>query len=297
MELKLRKLPEGLKLAAGAHTSPEHGMCVMEAVAFVAGERHSDSPECASPILASFLRAWNDGLPDDQRQRLLPYVERLVGTKGDDVAEQKRGLLAADWYLRVFTPTWLELAGLSDHAEVLRKANELTSWTQLDELQPKLEQARVSAAAARAAARAAAWAAAWDAARAAAWDAARAAARDAARAAAWDAARAAAWAAARAAAWDAARAAAWAAAWDAAAKYATDTTKADAARELSYDELREAANKALEPTVERLQRSAFELLEKMLAVKSVPTPAVVEAAPEKPQSKKKAKKAGKAARR
>src|SRR4029077_20749314 len=94
---------------------------------------------------------------------------------------------------------------------------------------------------------------------------------------------------------DAARDAAWAAA----AKVATDTTtKADAAREMSYDELRDAANKALEPTVQRLQTSAFELLEKMLAVESVPAPAVVvEAAWAKPKSKKKAKKAGKAARR
>lgn len=82
METQLKKLPEGLRLMKGAHNSPDSGMCVMEAVAFVAGERHSDSPECASPMIASFLRAWNDSVSDEKRQELLPYVERLVNSRG-----------------------------------------------------------------------------------------------------------------------------------------------------------------------------------------------------------------------
>jgi hypothetical protein len=77
----------------------------------------------------------------------------------------------------------------------------------------------------------------WAAARAAAW----AAAGDAAGAAAWDAAWDAARAAAGDAAWDAAWAAAGAAAWD-------------------------AARAALRSTVEALQTSALELLERMIAV-------------------------------
>lgn len=52
-------------LRAGAHTSPEDDMCLMEAVAFFAGERHSDRPLCACPILGEFGRGLNDCLPGE----------------------------------------------------------------------------------------------------------------------------------------------------------------------------------------------------------------------------------------
>ena len=52
----VRELPAGLLLANGGHKSADDGMCLMEAVAYVAGEPHSDSPACASPILASIGR-------------------------------------------------------------------------------------------------------------------------------------------------------------------------------------------------------------------------------------------------
>jgi hypothetical protein len=106
-----------------------------------------------------------------------------------------------------------------------------------------------------AAARAAAGAAAGDAARAAAWAAARAAAGDAARAAARAAAGAAAGDAAGDAARDAAGAAAGAAAGDAAW---------DAARAAASPAARDAARAALRPTVETLQASALDLLDRMI---------------------------------
>jgi hypothetical protein len=51
-----------LTLQKGAHDSPDAGMCVMEAVAYISGEPFSDHPACASPILSAFLRRWNDDL-------------------------------------------------------------------------------------------------------------------------------------------------------------------------------------------------------------------------------------------
>lgn len=44
-----------LTLHAGRH-SPGDEMCVMEAVAYIAGEPWSDHPECACPVIATFLR-------------------------------------------------------------------------------------------------------------------------------------------------------------------------------------------------------------------------------------------------
>ena len=42
-----------LELLAGSHTGPEDGMCVMEAVAYFAGEPFSDHPACVSPIIGA----------------------------------------------------------------------------------------------------------------------------------------------------------------------------------------------------------------------------------------------------
>ena len=59
-------------LSAGAHETEHEGACVMEAVAYVAGEPWSDKPACACPVLGAFLRTWNDHLPTDaDRDRLL----------------------------------------------------------------------------------------------------------------------------------------------------------------------------------------------------------------------------------
>ncbi len=45
-----------LTIASGVH-SPDGAMCVMEAVAVVAGEKWSDHPQCASPVISAFLRS------------------------------------------------------------------------------------------------------------------------------------------------------------------------------------------------------------------------------------------------
>ena len=220
-----------IPLTEGSH-SPDSQFCVMEAVAFVAGEKWSDAPECACPVIGAFLRAWNDALPSDaERDRLLkPLIPRIVGTKNKDL-EEKRSLMAADWLVRVNTPAWLRLAGLNDQAAALESLPEITSMAQVPSIRGPIEAARRDAAAAWDAARAAAW----DAARAAAWAAAWAAARAAARDAAWDAAR------------DAARDAAW-----------------DAARDAAWDAARAAAWEKLKPTASQLQQSALELIERMI---------------------------------
>ncbi|WP_201451754.1 hypothetical protein [Rhodovarius lipocyclicus] len=265
-------------LSSGGHHPSDGEMCVMEAVAFVAGEPWSDSPACACPVIGAFLRAWNDGLPDDERDALLrPLIPRLVGTKSTPAVEHRRSLMAADWLVREHTPAWLRLAGLTAQADALAGLPEITSMAQVPSIRPAIEAARRDAAAAWDAARdaawdaardaawAAAWDAAWDAARAAAWDAARAAARDAARDAAWDAARDAAWDAAWAAARDAARAAAWDAARAAARDAARDAAW-DAARDAAWAAARAAAWDALNPTRIALQRSALRLVERMIEV-------------------------------
>ena len=256
-----RRLAKVKPLTAGAH-SDHKAMCIMEAVAFVAGEPWSDSPECACPVISAFLRSWNDGLPDDERDALLrSLIPRMIGTRGGAVLERRRALMAADWLIRVHTPAWLRLAKMDAHADALASLPEITDMAQCPSLMPVLQAAQRDADAASAAAwaaagaaRAAAWAAA-GAARAAAWAAASAAAwaaAGAARAAAWAAAGAA-WAAAEDAAWAAARDAAWVA-WAAArdAAWAAWAAAGDAA----WD--------ALNETRLELQKSALALVNRMI---------------------------------
>ena len=185
---------QAMDLSSGGHGDMSEGMCVMEAVSYVAGEPWTDSPACACPVIATFLRNWNDSLPDDERNDLLKdLIPRLVGTRSTAAIEQRRATMAADWLIREHTPAWLRLAGLAAQADALSNLPEIADFAQCPGLMSTLQAVRSDAAAA------------WDAARAAAWDAARAAAGAAARAAAWAAAGDAARAAARAAAGDAAR--------------------------------------------------------------------------------------------
>ena len=127
--------------------------------------------------------------------------------------EQRRATMAADWFIRVHTPKWLDLAGLISQADLLRRMPEITDFKNCPTLMPTLIAIEADALAAL------------DAAAAAAGDAAAAA--DAAADAAWFASRA----AARAAAWDATAA-------------------------------------KLQPTIDDLQSSAVDLVERMSAVQS-----------------------------
>ena len=159
------RLAQVRPLGRGAH-SDHKAMCIMEAVAFVAGEPWSDAPVCSSLVISAFLRRWNDTLNDDRRDALLrPLILRLIGTSGSDALEMRRAILAADWLIRAHTPAWLKLAGLTVHAEALAALPEITDFTQCPSLMPILTAARLDAAAAWDAARAAARAAAWDAAK------------------------------------------------------------------------------------------------------------------------------------
>ena len=234
--MAVRPMPTVLK--KGSHRSPEDGMCSTEAVAWIAGEEHSDRPDCCCPVLAAFVRSWNDGMRSDaERDRLLKWVPRLVGTRADADTERRRAEMALDWLVHECAPAWLDLAGLAEHAAGLRAMSGID--------QPKLDAASAAAgAAARAAAENAAENAVW----AAAENAVRAAASVAARAAAGAAVRAAAENAVWAAAGAAARAAAENAVW-AAASAAASAAARDAARE---------------PTAALLQDSAEVLLSRMI---------------------------------
>jgi hypothetical protein len=267
IEERLRILPS-IKLERGAHGAFEKGACAMELASWLAGEKYNDHPECVCPVVAAFMRGWNDSLPDDERTALLlPLIPKTIGTRGSEKLSERRALMAADWLVRVNTPAWLRLAGLDTHADALSALPEITDMAQVPSIRGAIEAARADADAASDAASDDAS----DDARDAAWDAACAAARDAVSDDAWAAATRdatadateAAWSAAWAAARDAASLAATVAAWSAASDAARGAVTL-AATAAASDAARGAAWAALAPTRLALQQSAVRLVERMI---------------------------------
>ena len=123
-------LPERLAqvthLEAGGHDSPETGLCLLEAVAYVTGLPHSDQPPCACPVVTRYAMALNDRMPDDQRQRLLPYIVRIAGSKATPEVERLRAYKAATYAVKVFAPLVLDARGFTDHAATLRAVPDIT---------------------------------------------------------------------------------------------------------------------------------------------------------------------------
>ncbi len=150
-------LPDGFALRKGAGGGdPRDGMCYMETVAFIAGEKVTDRPGCACPALTTYGITLNDCMPDDVRQQLIPLAWATAGTRSPEHEQERMrilGLAACDMAEMVLPA--FEAEHPNDNRP--RKAIEATRmyWAQ-----PNLEAAQAEEAArdARGAAQAA-WAA------------------------------------------------------------------------------------------------------------------------------------------
>jgi hypothetical protein len=60
---------------------PEDGLSVMEATAFLAGEKHGDHPDCTCPVIAAYVSRIADWASDEQRQQLRAFLPRLIGSR------------------------------------------------------------------------------------------------------------------------------------------------------------------------------------------------------------------------
>jgi hypothetical protein len=90
--------PDRVRLGAGSHSSPAEGACVVELASLHAREPFSDRPECVCPVIASFLRGWNDRSAYAERERFLrPYASRIVGTRASDTVTAWRRDLCLAW--------------------------------------------------------------------------------------------------------------------------------------------------------------------------------------------------------
>jgi hypothetical protein len=75
---KLRRLV----IKHGSHNIAEKEVCIMEAVALVTGQHHTDHPMCVSPVIIDIMQSRNDGedMTDRKRGRLKRLVPTIIST-------------------------------------------------------------------------------------------------------------------------------------------------------------------------------------------------------------------------
>ena len=142
-------------LTTGAHSDFNNGICAMEGAAYIAREPFSDTPKCVSPVIGAFMRSWNDALSNDDRAMILPLIPLTLNTASTPAIEERRSMMAIDWYIREHLPAFLRLAGLTKDADTLAGLSEITAQAQMDGIRAPLEAVRDNASAAWSAARSA----------------------------------------------------------------------------------------------------------------------------------------------
>jgi hypothetical protein len=97
--MSAHRLPshQTVRLDKGQHASPESGACVMELASMLAGEPFTDHPQAVCPVIAAFLRTYNDGVDTRRRQDLYAYASAAVGTRADKAVEVARAARLAEW--------------------------------------------------------------------------------------------------------------------------------------------------------------------------------------------------------
>lgn len=90
MSERLAPSHQTVRLAPGKHDTPANGVCVLELASMLAGEPFSDQPRSVCPVIAAYLRAYNDGADDHSRRGLYGAAARVVGTRaGQEVARAR----------------------------------------------------------------------------------------------------------------------------------------------------------------------------------------------------------------
>jgi hypothetical protein len=84
-------------LRRGKHASPEDGACVVELASILADEPFSDAPESVCPVIAGFLRGYNDSVDDELRQDLYGVAAKVVGSRASSATERARGERLREW--------------------------------------------------------------------------------------------------------------------------------------------------------------------------------------------------------
>lgn len=89
-----QRLYDSVALVNRVGDRTQRQLCVMSLVALMAGERHSDRPDCACPVITAYAIKLNDALDDATRQQLKPFAPRIIGTRDGYAEERARYIVA-----------------------------------------------------------------------------------------------------------------------------------------------------------------------------------------------------------
>ena len=117
-------------LRSGSSSDPREGACTMDAVSWFAYGHLGDHPECACPVLTSYVTVGQDAMPHNVRQRLKPFIFRLIGSR-DPTAESSRARILTLAAACRFAPLLLEAGGCRAAAATLRGLLDNVSFTRI----------------------------------------------------------------------------------------------------------------------------------------------------------------------
>jgi hypothetical protein len=75
----------------------------MEVASMLAAEPFSDEPNCVCPVIAEFLRTYNDQIDNARRQDLYEYASLVVNTRDNARGERRRANMCLEWRLAAST--------------------------------------------------------------------------------------------------------------------------------------------------------------------------------------------------
>jgi len=108
-DLSYQRLYDSVSLVPHVGNRSDNELCVMSLVALLAGESHTDRPQAACPVIATFAIKINDGIDCDARQTLKPFAPRIIGTR--DGRARKRAWILVNAILTEVLPRRAEDAG------------------------------------------------------------------------------------------------------------------------------------------------------------------------------------------
>jgi hypothetical protein len=76
----------------------------MELSSMLAGEPFTDRPECVCPVLAEFMRTYNDEVDERRRSDLYDYASKAVGTRAGNDIERLRANMCLRWWAGLDKP-------------------------------------------------------------------------------------------------------------------------------------------------------------------------------------------------
>ncbi|NKB49072.1 MAG: hypothetical protein GKS02_06880 [Alphaproteobacteria bacterium] len=127
-----QRLYDSVSLVPRVGNRGDNELCVMSLVALLAGERHTDRPSAACPVIATFAIKVNDGIDCDARQALKPFAPRIIGTR--DGLARGRAWVLVNGILGEVLPRWAEDSGQNVSAELLAQLRVSSQSFDADEL-------------------------------------------------------------------------------------------------------------------------------------------------------------------